>query len=102
MEQRNDDEAVVVCGKVASTHTVIPGSTKVPCTDCGASLWLSPASRALYERFKTVTPLCLTCGEKRFAAEKAETGKYPDIVVTRKTLEEVREYMRQPPTIEAG
>jgi hypothetical protein len=100
--EENKDEAVVLCGSVITSKEIIPGSIKVACADCGISVWLPPASNDLSKRFKTITPLCLSCGSKRVCATKAATGKIPDMHITKATMNEVNAYIKQNPPMKAS
>jgi hypothetical protein len=100
--EENKDEAIVLCGSVITSKAIVPGSIKIECTDCGISVWLSPASGELAKQFKKITPLCLSCGSKRLAATKAATGKIPDMHITKATMDEVNEYIKQNPPMKAS
>ena len=42
-----DDEYVVLCFKVLMfPKPLVPGCSKVPCSDCGQMVWISPATQA--------------------------------------------------------
>jgi hypothetical protein len=42
-----DDEVVVICFKVlVMPRPYVPGCSRVPCSDCGQPVWLSPATAA--------------------------------------------------------
>jgi hypothetical protein len=95
--EENKDEAIVLCGSVITSTAIVPGSIKVECTDCGISVWLSPASSQLAKQFKKITPLCLSCGSKRMTAAKTTTGKILDMHITKATMDEVNTYIKQNP-----
>lgn len=55
--------AVVVCWPVSCPGRIVTGSTQGPCSNCGAAVWVSPASRPLLEE-REAAILCIPCFEQ--------------------------------------
>ncbi len=69
-----EETAVMLCISKKQTEGnpnlyIYPGSTEVPCTDCGEAVIISPGSRGAMKRIK-VLPICPGCWIKRVKAEK--------------------------------
>ncbi len=46
-ESKEDEDVVVLCFKVLMMpRPPVPGCSKVPCSDCGQPVWISPATLA--------------------------------------------------------
>jgi hypothetical protein len=57
---------LVLCGLVATTEIVVPGSVQRPCVHCQAQVWVSPSSLAaeqagLAKGEPAWTPICMDC-----------------------------------------
>jgi hypothetical protein len=47
LKKKEDEEIVVLCFKVLMMpRPPVPGCSKVPCSDCGQPVWISPATAA--------------------------------------------------------
>jgi hypothetical protein len=78
-----EDDAYLVCMRVAHLRVPVPGSSKKKCSACAEPVWVSPASLAL-SRKKHLPLLCLLC-----ASEQA--AKDDDVTVQPLTEEQKKE-----------
>jgi len=64
------DDSYLICLPVKGhSAMIVPGSTKTRCHDCGARVWISPASLKLAKQRK-LKAVCTDCTDKR--AEKSD------------------------------
>jgi hypothetical protein len=52
-----------VCLRVATANPadIVHGSTRLTCTRCGAKVWISPGTRATYNRIPKAEIICEEC-----------------------------------------
>jgi hypothetical protein len=86
-----EDDAYLVCMRVADLKVPVPGSTKRKCSACTAPVWVSPASLTLSKQ-KHLPLLCLACASEQAAKD--------DDVTVQPLTEEQRKEIRD--AIERG
>ena len=78
------DSVILVCALTERLSVPIAGSIRAHCIDCGAEVWLSPASREAAG--SEGRPCCLPCFTKRI-----ETDPEPEVMtLTGQQMEELR------------
>lgn len=101
-----EEEVVFVSQRVEDYPSPVPGSTRTTCSQCWASVWVSPASRPLYEKASRV--LCSRCApEIKVILSKADPPTPEQEVETVKALlpqavRELREQARAHPWVPKG
>ena len=91
--EEGDDELVVLCLKVL-THPrpPVPGCSRVPCSDCGQPVWISPATAA-HVADRTHRICCAEC-----VARDAE----PDMQVMAPSKGQIAEMLESDPSLTAA
>ena len=75
--------AVLMCMRVADSHTVFADSKRCPCADCGEEIHHRPYVP------DHVTKLCVACAAKRMTVTEAK-GEPVVIATTERALDEAR------------
>jgi hypothetical protein len=75
MREPENSERVIAAVRIADVEVVYAGSTPGECQDCGAAVWLSPASRAMVNDGAGV--VCVPCVvlRARAAGESTVQGR---------------------------
>jgi hypothetical protein len=87
-------ETCLVCIPVAlADSTIVAGSTKHPCAECGQKVWVSPASMKLAKEKKAVY-LCIPCAQKMMEDDDEAEIATP----SKEQIKELRDTLRRDQT----
>jgi DNA-directed RNA polymerase subunit RPC12/RpoP len=89
-EAEEPEELVVLCCRCEDGPTLVYGSTKEKCADCGKEVWLSPGTRKTLEKAgPEYKILCIACGDRRIK----ENPKKDDKLMA-PSLEQLKELLK--------
>lgn len=63
-----NEQPIIVSGRVGTASGVVPGSDIVECSECHAPVWRSPSSKQIEKEMGTLRFLCTQCAEPHLKA----------------------------------